>query len=151
MRLALDCFPVAMVRTNSVEPAPIASIKILPTCCGTWTKWAFGPFLERPTFGKQKQPRSFVEPCRLRPLLCRLLVRSVENKNELSKSFQDPHDTRSRVCHLSNPILYPRFPRGRQSSRSSRPHQLSQRKSIVPIGWAGSMERGDSQLHRHDR
>src|SRR5712672_2332234 len=48
MRLALDCFPVAMVRTNSVEPAPIASIKILLTCCGTWTKWAFGAFLERP-------------------------------------------------------------------------------------------------------
>src|SRR6266850_8226834 len=102
-------------------------------------------------FGKQKQPRSFVEQCRLRPFLCRLLVRSVENENELSKSFQDPHDARSRVYHLPHPIFYPGFPRGRQSSRSSRPHQLSQRKSVVPTGRAGSMERSDSQLHGHDR
>jgi len=25
---------VGLLRTSSVEPAPIASIKILPTCCG---------------------------------------------------------------------------------------------------------------------
>ncbi len=41
-RLVLDCYPEVTARTSWSVPELTGSIRIPPTCCGTWMKLAFG-------------------------------------------------------------------------------------------------------------